>query len=125
MPREDAALCTGNAMARPKLQTPRDRQLNIGLTAAEHETVLRRAAAEGMRPVDYGRARLLGGRLRQKQASKEGGRFDPLFLIQLSRIGNNLNQIARQIHSLRLPLPVGLEEVIRELRELLRQGTRT
>ncbi len=46
-------------MGRPRKSEPRDRQLNLSLTAAELEGINRRAEAVGMRPVHFGRAILL------------------------------------------------------------------
>lgn len=110
---------------RPKLAVTRCRQLNIGLTEAEHDTVLRRAAALGMRPVDYGRLRVLGQATRTTLADSVGQHhLDPLFRNALSRIGSNLNQIARQMNALRMALPPDLDPLLQELREILRNGWR-
>ena len=46
-------------MGRPKISEPRCHQLNLSLTARELESIKRRAAALGMRPVHFGRAMLL------------------------------------------------------------------
>ena len=43
-------------MGRPKKSSePRDKQLNLSLTASELESIKRRAEAIGMRPVHFGR----------------------------------------------------------------------
>ena len=46
-------------MGRPKKFEVRDRQFNLCLTTSELESIKRRAAAVGMRPVHFGRALLL------------------------------------------------------------------
>jgi hypothetical protein len=43
-------------------------------------------------------------------------------LVQLSRVGNNLNQIARGLHQFAVPTPELLSPVLSELRDLLRQA---
>jgi DNA polymerase III delta subunit len=45
--------------------------------------------------------------------------LDPLLLVQLSRIGNNLNQIARRLNELALPAPEALEPLLAEIRRIL------
>jgi hypothetical protein len=107
-------------MGRPKQNNPRNRQLNIGLTDSERDRLMRRSAAAGMRPVDYARARLFAGRALPEAVTASGTHLDPLLLHHLSRIGSNLNQIARQLNALRLPIPLDLEPVLRELRAILR-----
>ena len=107
-------------MGRPPVKIKRERQLNVALTFAEHELVLRRAARAGMRPVDYGRARLLGT---VDQSHTGPGapapNLDPLFLVTLSRLGNNLNQIARRLNTLDLPAPPSLEPLLQLIRSLI------
>ena len=107
------------AMGRPKLLITRDRQFNVGFTAAELAEVQRAARVAGMRPVDYGRAKLLSrsGRIARTEYSVR--QLDPLLLVQLSRIGNNLNQIARRLHELSLPAPQELEPLLAEIRSIL------
>jgi hypothetical protein len=106
-------------MGRPKLFITRDRQFNVGLTAAELAEVQRAARLAGMRPVDYGRAKLLSrsGRIARTEYSVR--QLDPLLLVQLSRIGNNLNQIARRLNELSLPAPQALEPLLAEIRNIL------
>ncbi len=106
-------------MSRPRLAITRNRQLNIGLTDSEYQGILRRASQAGMRPVDLARARLLGGEARAV-ATLGATSSDPHVLAALSRIGNNLNQIARQLNTLRMPTPPDLEPLLEELRGILR-----
>ena len=75
-----------------------------------------------MRPTDYARWRLLSGRTAALEAATpSGGHLDPLFLNHLSRIGSNLNQIARALHTFRMPLPPELGPTLEELRAILRK----
>lgn len=101
----------------------RDRQFNVGLTAPEYDLLLARAAARGMRPVDYGRARLLGGNRLAETAPIRAPHLDPLFIAQLSRIGNNLNQLARQLNTQPQPAPPELRPLLEKIRQLIAQGT--
>src|SRR5436305_11611477 len=106
-------------MGRTKLPITRDRQFNVGLTTAELAELQRAARQAGMRPVDYGRAKLLSrpGRIARTEYSVR--QLDPLLLVQLSRIGNNLNQIARRLNELALPTPDALEPLLGEIRSIL------
>jgi len=109
-------------MARPKHNDIRDRQLNLKLTAAEFERLRRRAAASGMRLVDFGRARLLAEWRVTETAVAATPHLDPLFQAQLSRLGNNLNQIARRMHAFQEPAPPALAPLLDELRTLINRG---
>jgi hypothetical protein len=106
-------------MGRPKLFITRDRQFNVGLTAAELAEVQRAARLAGMRPVDYGRAKLLSRHGRIARTEYSVRQLDPLLLVQLSRIGNNLNQIARRLNELSLPAPQEHEPLLAEIRNIL------
>ena len=106
-------------MGRPRTTEPRDRQLNVGLTATEYESLVRRAEAVGMRPVHFGRALLFN------QDFKISGRHEPssnaetLIYGQLVRLGNNLNQMVRHLHQTGDPLPADLEPLLRDIRQIL------
>jgi hypothetical protein len=105
-------------MARPKVKEKRDKQLNLKITARELELLRARAAAAGVRPVDYGRARLFAEwRATARQAATP--HLDPLLIAALSRIGNNLNQITRRLNTLDIPAPPSLEPLLREIRTLI------
>jgi hypothetical protein len=106
-------------MARPKQKLKRDRQFNVAVTAHELEMLHARAAARGMRPVDYGRARLFAERRTTEVHAAGAPHLDPLFLTHLSRLGNNLNQIARRLNTVGQPAPPTLEPLLREIRALL------
>lgn len=111
-------------MSRPRKRETRDQQLNLHLTITEMAWVRARADACGMRPPDYGRAQLLAERPLPTRRRDRGGDLDPLFLIQLSRIGNNLNQIARRLHAFQMPVPDMLVPILEAIRELLHKASR-
>ena len=107
-------------MARPTKHEKRDRQLNLKLTRREFDFVCARAAQRALRPVDYARAQLLAERTAHTHA--QHGHLDPLFLLQLSRLGNNLNQIARRLNGARTSAPEELVPLLAEIRSLIRKG---
>ncbi|MHB8267432.1 plasmid mobilization relaxosome protein MobC [Bradyrhizobium sp.] len=107
-------------MARPIKHEKRDRQLNLKLTRREFDWICARSARQALRPVDYVRAQLLADRPIRSPAKQ--GHLDPLFLLQLSRLGNNLNQIARRLNVMRLAAPEGLVPLLEEIRNLIRKG---
>ena len=94
-------------MGRPKKSSePRDKQLNLSLTASELESIKRRAEAIGMRPVHFGRAVLLDENRKINSAKKEiGNPVERLIYTQLLRLGNNLNQLVRHLHRHRRSAP--------------------
>src|ERR1044071_8534516 len=107
-------------MGRPPVEIERNRQFNVGLTPPEHDLLLARAARAGMRPVDYGRAKLLGAADCGIHAhDAPAPHLDPLLLVTLSRLGNNLNQIARRLNTLDLPAPPSLEPLLQMIRSLI------
>jgi hypothetical protein len=107
-------------MGRPKLTTPRDRQFNVSLTEAEWSALQRAARLALMRPVDFGRAKLLAKSGHAQRAAEAAPHLDPLLLQHLSRLGNNLNQIARRLNELRLPVSDELDPLLAEIRGILR-----
>jgi hypothetical protein len=109
-------------VVRPKHKIRRDRQFNMSLTQREFELLYTRAAACRMRPVDYGRSRLFGGSGKAAEAAGTAAHLDPLFHAQLSRLGNNLNQIARHLNTMSGPAPASLEPLLREIRALINDG---
>lgn len=111
-------------MGRPKLPNTRDKQFNVGLTGDEFAALHRAARVAGMRPVDYGRSLLLARRLPMRRVADATPQLDPLLLVQISRIGNNLNQIARRLHELAMPVPDELPELLSEIRSVLRMALR-
>ena len=108
-------------MGRPKKSEPRDRQLNLSLTAAEYESLVRRAQAVGMRPVHFGRA-LIFDQSRKILTSSEISNIARLNLGQLVRLGNNLNQMVRHLHQTGDPLPPDLEPLLTDIRRIIARG---
>ncbi len=110
-------------MSRPKNIEPRDQQLNLCLTATELASIKQRAAALGMRPAHWGRARLLGddGKAPAMPSQKAAGVSNPQLLAyhQLARIGNNLNQLMRHLHQTGEPAPADLAPLLRDIRQIL------
>ena len=107
-------------MSRPKTE-PRDKQLNLSLTASEFERLRARAEEVGMRPVHFGRAMVLNERHIPKLKSPADHSASRLLYQRLSRIGNNLNQLVRYLHQHGGPMPHDLEPLLRDIRRLLRK----
>jgi len=86
----------------------------LSFSAAEWERVERRMLVAGARKFEpFGRAAVLEGEVRVKRVA-----FDPSQLrVELSRIGNNVNQIARHVNT----EDVVTYEEMRAARELLGQ----
>ena len=108
-------------MGRPRKLEPRDRQLNVSLTATEYESLVRRAQAIGMRPVHFGRALLLD-QTRKIPKSAEISYVTRLNYGQLVRLGNNLNQMVRHLHQTGDPLPADLEPLLTDIRQIIARG---
>ncbi len=111
-------------MGRPRKEDPRCCQLNLSLTRVELETLKSRAYAAGLRLPDFGRARVLK-ETENARPSRAPPRIEQLFVAQLIRLGSNLNQIARQLNSMRTPAPPpSLEPLLQEIRSLLKREFR-
>jgi hypothetical protein len=108
-------------MARPRKSNKRVRQLNLKLTEREFTWVAQQAVGARMTPVDFGRAQLFATRKVRKFPDARP-HLDPLFMAQVARMGNNLNQIARRFHQFHLPAPAELDEVLAGVREIIRKG---
>jgi hypothetical protein len=107
-------------MGRPRTPEPRCYQLNLSLTASEWESIRKRAVALGMRPVHFGRAVLLDQKRQPVVGHPPGsGNLDRLVYTQLVRLGNNLNQMVRHLHQTDDPLPVDLEPLLNDIRQIL------
>jgi Mobilization protein NikA len=109
-------------MGRPRKTEPRDRQLNVSLTAIEYESLVRRAEAVGMRPAHFGRAVLLGGSRASVGKSEPTSNLPRLVHAQIVRLGNNLNQMVRHLHQTGDPLPPDLEPLLNDIRRLIARG---
>ncbi len=118
------ALCKEKAtMGRPQKSEPRTRQLNLSLTEAELESISRRAQAVGMRPVHFGRAILLDeARAVRRQPSAGGSNLERLIYDQLSRLGNNMNQLVRHLNRTGDPMPTDLEPLLADIRQIIARG---
>jgi hypothetical protein len=108
-------------MGRPKSKEPRDRQLNVSLTATEYESLVRRAQALGMRTVHLGRALLVdpNGEIPRKPEPDNIARLN---YGQLARLGNNLNQMVHHLHRTGDPLPRDLEPLLNDIRKIIARG---
>ena len=92
-----------------------ERCAHIRLTVAERLDVEAKAAAMGVSVADYARHRLCGYRL----PVRRGADLSRL-LVEINRVGNNVNQIARAANATgRVPVITG--EAMRELRAVLAQ----
>ena len=105
-------------MVRPRKSELRERQLNLRLTAAEYESIVQRAKSLGMRPVYFGRAMLLDEGKRVAD-SNERSNICRLVHNQLSRLGNNLNQLVRHLHQTGDPLPPDLDPLLTDIRQVI------
>lgn len=108
-------------MPQPTNDHKRDRQLNIALRGEELAAIKAKADASGMRLVDYARGVLLNMRV-ASYAVALPSRIERLNHEQLKRIGNNLNQIARQLNAMGTHPAPELEACLRELRLLINQA---
>lgn len=109
-------------MGRPKKNEPRDRQLNVSLTATEYESLVRRAQALGMRPVHFGRALLLNSGNAPVANQRATSHIEKLNYSALVRLGNNLNQMMRHLHRTGDPLPPDLEPLLTDIRRIIAHG---
>jgi len=109
-------------MSRPRTCEPRDRQLNIGLTATEYESLVTRAKALGMRPVHFGRALLLNSGNAPIVNQRATSHTEKLKYSALARLGNNLNQMMRHLHRTGDPLPPDLEPLLMDIRRIIARG---
>jgi hypothetical protein len=109
-------------MGRPRKSEPRDRQLNVSLTAAEYESIAQRARALGMRPVHFGREKLLDRDRPVSPSRADGNHVVRLYVHHLSRLGNLLNQTVRHLHQTGDPLPADLEPLLKDIRQIIARG---
>jgi hypothetical protein len=109
-------------MGRPKKFEIRDRQLNFSLTAAEYESIVRRAQLVGMRPVHFGRSLLLNSKNGLTANQRTPSNIEKLNYSALVRLGNNLNQMMRRLHQTGDPLPADLEPLLSDIRKIIAGG---
>ena len=105
-------------MARPPLR-PEERKdellPNLRVTAAERALIEERAAAAGLTLAGYCRRAIFKSRIAPIRSST-----DQALLVELNRVGVNLNQIARRVNAGR-DLPPDFPDVLAEVREAIRK----
>ncbi len=94
----------------PKSERKDDRLPNLRVTAAERALVEERADAAGVALVEYCRHAIF-----QSSIAPKRGTIDQALLVELNRVGVNLNQIARHFNAGR-NLPPDFPEVLAEVR---------
>ncbi|MGD9693612.1 MAG: plasmid mobilization relaxosome protein MobC [Phycisphaerales bacterium] len=104
-------------MARPRKQEHERRTASIraDLTEAEKAYIQEQAAKAGLSGAEYTRRRLLGFAVTSPAAAR---RADPALVTELNRIGVNVNQLARAVHTDR-DFARFWREIGQELREVL------
>jgi hypothetical protein len=112
----------GEAVGRPTKENKRNQQLNLRLTRHELATLLWRAERAGMRLIDYGRWRVLGGEDQPVTPPTATPKAHHLVFGQLKRLGCNLNQMVRFCHATKRPPPAGLQPLLRDIRALINRG---
>lgn len=85
-------------MARPRKQEHERRTASVraDLTEAEKTYVQEQAAKAGLSEAEYTRRRVLGFAVASPAAAR---RADPAVVTELNRIGVNVNQLARAVHT--------------------------
>jgi hypothetical protein len=73
--------------------------------------------------VDFGRAQLFAERPVRLRPLAGSSLLDPLFIAQVSRIGNNLNQIARRMNARDVQPPPSLVPLLDAIRDIIRTGS--
>ena len=90
-------------MARPKKaqHERRTTQMNLRFTAAEDAHVRSQARAAGLSVSEYARRRMLGHQVPQTPGRADARRLTELnrLGLELRAIGNNVNQLARAVHT--------------------------
>lgn len=94
----------------PKAERRDDRLPNLRVTAAERALVEERAEAAGLSLVEYCRNAIFKTRIAPKR-----GTIDQALLVELNRVGVNLNQIARHFNAGR-DLPPDFPDLLAEIR---------
>jgi|TARA_R110000744_G_scaffold241092_1_gene358433 hypothetical protein len=110
-------------MARPRKQEHEKRSARLGpfdVTEAERAHVEAQAAAAGVTLTEYGRQRILSGRVTLPPSPT-----DASLLTELNRVGVNLNQIARALNRGRDEDPHHLGHVLHQLHTVLEKVGRS
>lgn len=122
---------------------PRLEKLQVRATAAERLAIAEAASLVGLSVTEFMRGQLLQaaerlrvdarpaiaevtrrkrGRRGQGPVATGAARHDPLLYDQVRRVGVNLNQITKRLHSRDEPAPPELPVLLREIRSLLAKG---
>ena len=107
---------------RPRSQNRQRRMgLRVACTPEEYERITRKAQAAGMSTSSFLRAAGLG---KKTPRSKPRAPVDLVMLgkatVEINRVGNNLNQIARALNRMELVPPAPLLQVLKEHAEALK-----
>lgn len=107
---------TPNNMARPKknLESLRAMQINIRYSVNEYLVVSDNANCLGISIADYVRRRTTGAVLPRRKVLPEDRRL----FVELSRVGNNINQLTKKIH-MGNHYPKQLQNELIELKKLM------
>lgn len=103
-------------MARPSLRPEErrdDRLPNLRVTAVERALIEEKAAAAGLTLVEYCRRAIF-----KSQVPPRRGTTDQALLVELNRVGVNLNQIAHRVNAGR-NLPPDFPDVLADVREAI------
>lgn len=82
------------------MKEKREKRITCRLTLAEYNKLLQSADIAGLSMSDY--LRILSTVEPRKHRQAKSLKADPIVINQLARIGNNLNQIARDIHKTKI-----------------------
>lgn len=111
-------------MPRPRIADPRIHQLNLHFTTNELASIRARAETLGMRLPYLGRALLLSEPV--KVENREGDDLiHRAIIVQLQRLGNNLNQMVRHLHQTGDPVPIDLEPLLADIRAVIERTVRS
>lgn len=77
-----------------------------------------------MRPVHFGRLLLLQKGKQVESGAAEKSSLEKLIFVQLSRLGNNLNQMVRHLHATGDPLPADAEPLLNDIRQILTRAAK-
>ena len=108
-------------MARPRGKTNRNRWVSFRLTEKEALVLEARAKRVGQGVSRYSRMALLGDETEQEaevfghQEGVANSHEVKILVEQVRRVGVNLNQIAKQLHALRLDAPLDLPGLLTEV----------
>jgi len=87
------------ARCEPKKRPKRELVLRVRCSEEERDSWLQKARAEGRTLSDYARHLLSSEPMRRRARPPE---VDPKLLAAVGRVGNNLNQISRALHTDRM-----------------------